>query len=149
MKDATNQQQDTAPNGSAPPAHREHGAESISDLIRDLATDLSSLLGKEIALAKSEVGESVTDAKVALGAIATGAAVSMAGLVVLLMSAVYGLSNIVEPWLAALIVGAAALLVGYMMVSGAKKKFSKDSMAPDRTLASAKKDKATLQRATQ
>lgn len=149
MKDTINQQHDNAPNGSAPPVSREHSAESISDLIRDLATDLSSLFGKEIALAKSEVGESVSDAKAALGAIATGAAVSMAGLVVLLISAVYGLSNIVAPWLAALIVGMAALLVGYMMVSAAKKKFSKDSMAPDRTLASAQKDKATLKRATQ
>lgn len=149
MKDAMTQQHDNSTNASAPAAGREHGAESISELIRDLATDLSSLFGKEIALAKSEISESVSDAQTALGAIATGAAVAMAGLVVLLMSAVYGLSNIVEPWLAALIVGVAALLVGYMMVSAAKKKFSKNAMAPDRTMASAKKDKATLKRATQ
>lgn len=133
---------------AVPSASREHGAESIADLIRNLATDLSTLLGKEIELAKSEVGESVAEAKTAVGAIATGAAIAMAGLVVLLMSAVYGLSNVVEPWLAALIVGAVALLVGYLMVGSAKKKMSANAIVPDRTLDSTKKDKDTLKRAT-
>lgn len=133
---------------SVPSASREYGADSIADLIRNLATDLSTLLGKEIELAKSEVGESVAEAKTAVGAIATGAAIAMAGLVVLLMSAVYGLSNVLEPWLAALIVGAVALLVGYLMVGSAKKKMSANSIVPDRTLESTKKDKETLKRAT-
>ncbi|MEX1215982.1 phage holin family protein [Saccharospirillum sp.] len=130
-------------------AHREQGGHSISELIRDLATDLSTLLRKEIALAKSEVGESVSEAKTSIGALATGVATAMAGLVVLLMSAVYGLSNVVEPWLAALIVGAAALLVGYMMVASAKKKMSAQSIVPDRTMDSMKKDTETVKRATQ
>ncbi|MDI5891555.1 phage holin family protein [Halomonas rhizosphaerae] len=139
------QEQESA---AVPSASREYGADSIADLIRNLATDLSTLLGKEIELAKSEVGESVAEAKTAVGAIATGAAIAMAGLVVLLMSAVYGLSNVVEPWLAALIVGAVALLVGYLMVGSAKKKMSANSIVPDRTLESTKKDKETLKRAT-
>ncbi|AMC99710.1 phage holin family protein [Halomonas chromatireducens] len=142
------QKHEMAQGGSAPAESREHGTESIADLIRNLATDLSTLLGKEIELAKSEVGESVSEAKTAVGAIATGAAIAMAGLVVLLMSAVIGLSNVVDPWLAALIVGTVALLVGYLMVSSAKKKMSAHSIVPDRTLASTRKDKETLKRAT-
>ncbi len=142
------QEHETASVAPASAASQEHGGESIADLIRNLATDLSTLLGKEIELAKSEVGESVTEAKTAVGAIATGAAMAMAGLVVLLMSAVYGLSNVVEPWLAALIVGAAALLVGYLMIGSAKKKMSANSFVPDRTLDSTKKDQETVKRAT-
>lgn len=142
------QEHETASVAPAPAASQEHGGESIADLIRNLATDLSTLLGKEIELAKSEVGESVTEAKTAVGAIATGAAMAMAGLVVLLMSAVYGLSNVVEPWLAALIVGAAALVVGYLMIGAAKKKMSANSFVPDRTLDSTKKDQETVKRAT-
>ena len=141
-------QHTSAPVGPAPEASHERGSESITDLIRNLATDLSTLLGKEIELAKSEIRESVSDVQTAVGGIATGAAIAMAGVVVLLMSAVYGLSNVVAPWLAALIVGAAALLVGYAMVSSAKKKMSASSMVPDRTLNSATKDKETLKRAT-
>lgn len=147
MKDEQ-QQQDAGPITARPGVNRELGGDSIADLIRNLATDLSALLGKEIQLAKAEVGESVTDVKTAVGAIATGAVVAIAGLVVLLFSAVYGLSNVVEPWLAALIVGGAALLVGFMMVGAAKKKMSAESLVPDRTLDAAKKDQETLKRAT-
>lgn len=143
------QEPNIAPVAPAPTASRERSTESIADLIRQLATDLSTLLGKETALAKSEIRESVAEVKTAVGAIATGAAIAMAGLVVLLLSAIYGFSNVVDPWLAALIVGAAALLVGFLMVGAAKKKMSASSMVPDRTVASAKKDMDTLERATQ
>ncbi|APX93908.1 hypothetical protein BWR19_13710 [Halomonas sp. 1513] len=128
------------------PASRNNGTESIADLIRNLSTDVSTLVGKEISLAKSEARESVSEVKKAVGAIATGAAIAMAGIVVLLISAVHGLSNVLDPWLAALIVGAAALLVGFLMVSSAKKKISANAMVPDRTLASTNKDKETLKR---
>ncbi|WP_372921859.1 phage holin family protein [Roseovarius sp.] len=123
--------------------------ESISDLIRNLATDLSALFGREVALAKSEMRESVSEVKTAVGALATGVAIAMAGLVVLLMSGVYGLSNLVAPWLAALIVGAVALLVGFLMVRSAKETMSTSIVLPERTLDSAKKDKEALQRTTQ
>lgn len=73
------QEHETAPIAPAPAASQEHGGESIADLIRNLATDLSTLLGKEIELAQSEIGGSVTEAKTAVGAIATGAAMAMAG----------------------------------------------------------------------
>ncbi len=125
---------------------RDRRAESIPELIKDLATDLSTLLNKEIQLAKSEAREAASDVQKAVGAIATGAVLAMAGLVVLLMSAVYGLSNIMELWLAALIVGAVALLIGFIMVNGGKKKMSARSLAPDRTIDSVKKDTETLTR---
>ncbi|MDO8908530.1 MAG: phage holin family protein [Pseudohongiella sp.] len=126
----------------------QRSAESIPDLIRDLATDLSLLVGKEIQLAKSEVRETVAEVQTGVGAIATGAVIAMAGLVILLLSAVYGLSNIFEPWLAALIVGAAALLLGFLMVQGARKKISETSVLPERTVESVKKDTSTLKRAS-
>ncbi len=142
-----NQEQRNTPVTPAPAAQRER-ADSIPELIRNLATDLSTLLGKELELAKAEVRESASEVQTAVGAIATGAAIAMAGLVILLLSAVYGLSNVVDPWLAALIVGAAALLVGYLMVRAAKAKMSARSLVPDRTMESARKDKETLKRAT-
>ncbi len=148
-----NQETRTPPVRTAPTASREHGreygAESITGLIRNLATDVSTLFGKEMALAKSEVRESVSEVKTAVGAIATGAAIAMAGLVILLLSGVYGLSNVVDPWLAALIVGAAALLVGFLMVNAAKKKMSESGIVPERMVASAKKDKETFERSIQ
>lgn len=140
---------ETPKGAQAPAGRRDQGAESISDLIRNLATDLSALLGKEISLAKSEVRESVSEVKTAVGAIATGAAVAMAGLVVLAMSAVYALSNILAPWLAALIIGAAALLIGYLMVRSGREKMKAEAFVPDRTLDSVEKDQETLKRTIQ
>lgn len=142
------QEHRSAPVPPAPAANHERSADTIPDLVRNLATDLSSLLGKELQLAKAEIRESASAVQTAVGAVATGAAIAVAGLVVLLTSAVYGLSNVVDPWLAALIVGAAALLVGYMMVRAAKEKMSAHSLVPDRTAESVKKDKETLKRAT-
>lgn len=143
------QEYNTAPIAPTPATNRERSGDSITDLVRNLATDLSTLLGKEVELAKYEVRESVSEVQTAVGAIATGTAIAAAGLVILLMSAVYGLSNVMEPWLAALIVGAAALLVGYLMVHSAKKALSADTIVPERTFESARKDKETLERATQ
>ncbi|MCA1779257.1 MAG: phage holin family protein [Xanthomonadaceae bacterium] len=143
------QEYETATATPAPAANRQNGAGSIADLVRNLATDLSMLLSKEMELAKSEVRESVSEVKTAVGAIATGAVLAMAGLVVLLMSAVYGLSNVVEPWLAALIVGAAALLIGYLMVHSAKEKMGANAVVPERTLESVKKDTAPMKRSIQ
>lgn len=143
-----NHDHETASVTPAPAMRGERSGESITDLVRNLANDLSTLLGKEIELAKSETRESVTQVQTAVGAIATGAAIAMAGLVVLLMSAVYGLSNVIEPWLSALIVGAVALLIGYVMVHSAKEKMSDASILPERTLDSVKKDKEILRSAT-
>lgn len=128
---------------------RDRGTESISDLIRQLATDLSSLFGKEIELAKSEVRESVAEVKTAVGAVATGAAVAVAGLVILLLSAVYGLGALVDLWLAALIVGAIALLVGLLMIRSAKEAMSTSTFVPERTLDAVRKDKETVKRSSQ
>lgn len=129
-------------------AGRERSSDSITDLLRNLASDLSTLLGREIALAKSEVRESASVVQTAVGAIVTGTAIAIAGLVILLMSAVYGLSMVLQPWFAALIVGASALLIGYLMVRSARKNMSVSSMVPDRTLESAKKDMETIRKAT-
>ena len=116
------QDRSNTPLSASPVANRERGAETIPDLIRNLATDLSDLLGKEIALAKAEVRENVSEVQTSVASAATGGAIAMAGLVILLLSAVYGLSNLVDPWLAALIVGATALVVGYLWCAGRSRK---------------------------
>ena len=82
--------------------------------------------------------------KAGAGSVATGGAVLLGGFIVLLMSAVYGLSNVVEPWLAALIVGAVVVVIGMIMVSSGKKKFQASSFKPERTIHSVNKDKEAV-----
>ncbi|MFC0677814.1 phage holin family protein [Lysobacter korlensis] len=122
---------------------------SIGTLLRELAHEVPALLTKEVALAKSEMRENLRETKEGVAAVATGGAVALAGLVVLLMAVVYALSNVMAPWLAALLVGAGALLIGYAMVSAGKKKFDSESLKPERTVDSLRKDKNAIRGGTQ
>ena len=128
----------------------DHGTDApVGGLLRELAHEVPSLLTKEIALAKSEARESLRVTKAGLAAVATGGAVSMAGLVVLLFAAVYALATVMALWLSALIVGAAVMLIGYVMVQAGKKKFESESLRPNRTINSLHKDHDAIRGRTQ
>jgi len=126
------------------PGHRAENDSSVGGLLRQLTHEVPSLITKELALAKAEMSESIRATKAGAGSVATGGAVLLGGFIVLLMSAVYGLSNVVEPWLAALIVGAVVVVIGMIMVSSGKKKFQASSFKPERTIHSVNKDKEAV-----
>lgn len=121
------------------PATRDEDA-SIGSLLKQLAREIPMLFTKELALAKAEMRENLRATKAGVAAVATGGAVMLAGLIVLLMAAVYGLSNVLAPWLSALIIGAAALIVGWLMVTAGKKQFDVDALKPDHTINTLQKD---------
>lgn len=121
----------------------------IAGLIRQLGREVPSLLTKELALAKVEITESINATKAATASMAAGGAVLLAGLIILLQAAVYGLSQVMEAWLAALIVGVVVMAVGYMMVQAGKKKFAPTSFKPERTMHSLQKDKEAIKEAVQ
>ena len=114
--------------------------ESTPSLLRRLADDVGMLFAQELALLKSETARSVADLKAATMSIAMGGAVTFMGVFFLLLAAVYGLSNVVEPWLAALIVGGAVTLVGIIMLATGRRKLEPQSSAPRRTAAALRKD---------
>lgn len=117
---------------------------SVGGLLRQLTHEVPSLITKELALAKAEITESLRATKAGAASVATGGAVLLGGYIMLLMSAVYGLSNIMEPWLAALIVGVVVVVIGMVMVSAGKKKFEASSFKPERTIHSMNKDKEAV-----
>lgn len=120
--------------------------ESIPVMIRGLASDLSTLFSKEILLAKAEVREAASHLKAAISTMAMGAVLAMAGVVVLLLAAVAGLNNVLDLWLSALIVGLAALLVGFIMIKSASKKIEPAALIPERAIESVQRDKKTAGR---
>lgn len=117
---------------------------SIGTLLRQLTHDVPELVVKELALARGELTESMRETKAGIAAMVGGGAVLLSGLVVLLMSGVYALSNVVEPWLAALLVGGSVVVIGLVMVMGGKKKLEPSSFTPDRTLNQLHKDKDAI-----
>ena len=58
----------------------------------------------------------------------------------LLLAAVYGLSNVVQPWFAALIVGGVVTLIGLVTLAAGRRKLAPASFTPDRTAAALRKD---------
>lgn len=127
----------------AVPSAREEDT-SIGGLLRQLAREIPLLFTKELALAKAELRENLRATRAGVAAVATGGAVMLAGLVILLMAGVYGLSTVLAPWLAALIVGAAAMIVGWLMITAGKRRFEPESLKPDHTLRSLHKDADAL-----
>jgi len=114
--------------------------ESTTSLLRRLVDDVSMLFAQELSLLKAETTRSIGDLKAATVGIAMGGAVLFLGAIFLLLAAVYGLSNVVEPWLAALIVGGVVALVGIIMLATGRRKLEPAEMAPRRTAAALRKD---------
>lgn len=117
---------------------------SVGALLKELGREVPSLLNSQVALLKAEAHEALRSTRAGVAAVSTGGAVMMAGLVMVLLAIVYALSAIVDQWLAAAIVGVGAMLVGWLMVQGGKKKFETDSLKPERTIDSLRKDKDAI-----
>ena len=117
-----------------------HDHDSTPSLLRRLADDVGTLFAQEVALLKAETGKSIDDLKASTASIAVGGAVAFMGGFFLLLAAVYGLSNVVQPWLAALIVGGVVTLIGLVTLAAGRRKLAPTSFTPDRTAAALRKD---------
>ena len=102
--------------------------------------EVPELFTKEIALARAEMRENLEQARRGATEVSTGGVVLAGGYIVLLLAAVYALSEVMEPWLAALLVGGVAALIGYAMVKAGMRHFSARDLKPDRTIDSVHKD---------
>ena len=89
---------------------------SFGDLLKDITSDVGTLMRDEVTLAKKEIQSSVSTAVKDGVYILAGAVVSYVGLLVLIAAAVLALAEIMEPWLSALIIGGVVTLFGVIML---------------------------------
>jgi hypothetical protein len=122
---------------TAPPPQRERG---IASLFADLARESTRLLRQEIALAKSEMMAKLAQFGIGAGELIAGALILHAGFLVLLAAAVLGLSLVVPPWAAALIVGGVVLLAGLGIVLKGRRDMKAETLVPGRTLRTLRED---------
>lgn len=115
-------------------------------LLTRLLNDVTALFRNEVSLAKREIGLAVGDAKRGLGAVALAGALALGGYLALLTAAILGLATIMAPWLAALIVGIAASLIGLALLKWAQKKLDPAHFKLDRTQESVRRDVAAVRR---
>jgi hypothetical protein len=114
---------------------------SLKGLLGDLSASITTLFRKEIQLARAETSEKITQSMVALGAIAGGAILALAALMVLLQALVIAIAEMgVPPALAALIVGVVVAAIAYFMIHKGTNDLKASSLAPTRTVDSLRSD---------
>jgi uncharacterized membrane protein YqjE len=123
------------------PLHAEPQDRSFVGLFRDLTRETTTLVQQEVALAKAEVNEKISQVTSGAASLASGGAVAFAGLLFLLLSAVLALNKVWAPWLSALVVGGVVLIIGLIMLGAGRSKLEAGNLALQRTAHSLKRDK--------
>ena len=125
-----------------------HGTgRSTGQLLSDLSRDTTTLVQQEVALAKAELNQKITQVGLGIGSLVFGGAVLFAGLIVLLAAAVIGLNEVMEPlsnnypWLSPLIIGVVVLLIGLALVAKGRSNLKTANLAPRRTINTLHDDK--------
>jgi hypothetical protein len=125
-------------------AYRPDTDRSIGVLLAEIAEDLRRLFRLEVELFRRELGEKAGRLARGVAALAAGGLVAFSGWLVLLAAAVLGLSLVLRPWLAALIVAAAVLLVGGGLLWLGKRWLGAQRLVPRRTLNAVREDGAWI-----
>ena len=123
-------------------AARAKSDRSVVGLLSDLANETALLIRQEVALFKAELLEKLGRLGRGLGALAAGGLVAFSGWLMLLAAAVLGLSTVVAPWLAALIVGLVVLALGAALLFFGKRRLDAEALVLRRTLNSLREDEA-------
>lgn len=122
--------------------------ESTSGLLSRLIGAFTELVRNEVALAKAELAESSTRAKAGVVALIGAVSTLLAGSLALVAAIILGLSKVLEPWLAALIVGVAITAVGLFLLLGARRKLVPPHLEIERTRTAVRHDVEVLARRT-
>jgi uncharacterized membrane protein YqjE len=113
----------------------------ITDIFRDLLSQLTSLVRTEGELARAEMNEKIEQTARGLALMVGGAVLLIPALVVLLAAAVAAImSTGIEPYWAALIVGGIALVLGLILMIAGKSSIRLGNLAPRKTLHQLRRD---------
>jgi len=118
---------------------------SAWSLLTEALSHVSSLMRKEVDLARAEVNENLKHAGVAIGLIVGAVVVALTALNVLSAALVAALTEagIAAGW-SAVIVGVLLAIVAYVMVQKGTNDLKLSSLAPTRTAKNVKRDAATM-----
>jgi hypothetical protein len=113
----------------------------IGDLLGDLGSQVSTLVRKELDLARVEITASIGRLGRGAGMAGVGGALVYAGFLALLGAAVLGLIELgVDPWLAALIVAVVGIGVGAILASSGVKQLQGTDITPTQTAATVREN---------
>lgn len=121
---------DTGPNADA----------SIGELVSQLSAQTSRLVRDEMRLAQKELAQSAKHAGAGAGLFGAAGLLAFFGVASLIAAAIAGLAVVVPTWAAALIVGAALLVVAGVTALLSRRQTKEVTPAAPQTVASVKKD---------
>lgn len=117
------------------------GDPSLGELVMGLTDDISTLVRKEVDLAKAELQESVQKGAKAGGMVAAGGAVAYAGLLFILAAIAILLGDWWNNyWLGAGVVGIVVAVIGWFMLNGGLTQLKQVSLVPHKTISSLQSD---------
>jgi hypothetical protein len=114
--------------------------QSIPELVRAIASDTSTLLRQEMALAKQEIAEAVTARLKAAGSMAAVGLMALLMLIFLALAAAAALDLVVPAWASRLIVAGGFLLLAVPVGLFGLRRLKKPSLAPEETKRTVKED---------
>jgi uncharacterized membrane protein YqjE len=118
--------------------------QSLGDLFADLSARASLLVRQEIDLAKAEMSQKAAEAGKHVALIVLGVTLANAALLSLVAALVLGLSNFMEAWLAALLVGLGVGIIAALMAWSGIQALRSMEPLPEQTLETLREDKEWL-----
>lgn len=114
---------------------------STSDLLKDLSSELTTLIHQEVALAKTELAEKTKKVGVGAGMFGGAAVAGLLAAGALVAAAIAGLATALSVWLSALIVGVVLLAVaGAVALTGRNELAQGTPPIPEEAIESSKED---------
>ncbi|GAA4960000.1 phage holin family protein [Actinoplanes utahensis] len=132
------------PSGAGKPVEER----SLGEIIGNISDDLSQLFRQEVALAKAEIQQEATKAGKAAGMLGGAGFASYLAVVLLSFAVVFGLSNVMDPGWAALIVAVIWGAIGAVLFVNGRKKLKTVDPVPRRTTETLKEDARWLKNPT-
>jgi|ERR1035437_2408015 predicted transcriptional regulator len=110
---------------------------TLGQLVADATHDISSIMRSELALAKAEIRADAKKAGLGAGMFAAAGTLVFLALILLLISAAYGLVAAgLAPWAAFLIVAGVLLVIGVILVLAGKRSIDSLQGKPERAIKS-------------
>jgi CHASE3 domain sensor protein len=125
---------------AAQPPQEDLRERGIGDLVKQLADQTSTLVRKEIDLAKAEVTQQGKEAGKGFGLLAGGAVVALLGAGTLVAFLVMLLDGAIPNWLAALIVGVVLLAVAAGLALAGRNRLRRATPPAQQTVETVKED---------
>lgn len=113
---------------------------SLGELFAELASETSTLVRQEVALAKSELTQKATRVGRQIGFLVIGGAIAYAAFLAVMSAVIIGLAQLIPAWVAALVVGVAVAVIACWLILRALHALRETDLSPRQTIETLKED---------